>query len=219
MSILIRRLPLRSVILSPSFTRTYKQPASKIKQKPVVRNALLTPPTMETSIQASSNTMFAEIWDAALTFAVGYCAFSQLAEYFVGFCSCSGQSMYPTLRNNSLLLYTPLRKNYDSVRRGDVLLIKNPTKDGHIVKRVAGLPGDTVCYVDREGQKQAVVVPPGHMFVRGDNPRESRDSRTYGPIPLGLVKAKVHFQMALTTAGMVRPNPLYYWEDEACALD
>jgi inner membrane protease subunit 2 len=35
-----------------------------------------------------------------------------------------------------------------------------------------------------------VVVPYGHVWVEGDNWRESWDSRHYGPISKGLVVAK-----------------------------
>ena len=34
-------------------------------------------------------------------------------------------------------------------------------------------------------------VPEGHCWILGDNLTESRDSRTYGPIPLGLINGKV----------------------------
>lgn len=34
-------------------------------------------------------------------------------------------------------------------------------------------------------------IPEGHCYVVGDNLPWSRDSRMFGPLPLGLVKAKV----------------------------
>lgn len=34
-------------------------------------------------------------------------------------------------------------------------------------------------------------VPEGHVFVGGDNLPWSRDSRNYGPVPLGLVNGKI----------------------------
>lgn len=34
-------------------------------------------------------------------------------------------------------------------------------------------------------------VPEGHVWVAGDNLPWSRDSRMYGPVPLGLVKGKL----------------------------
>lgn len=33
-------------------------------------------------------------------------------------------------------------------------------------------------------------IPEGHCYVAGDNLKYSRDSRMFGPLPLGLVKAK-----------------------------
>lgn len=37
----------------------------------------------------------------------------------------------------------------------------------------------------------AEKVPPGHMWVTGDNLPHSTDSRVYGPIPLAMVSGKV----------------------------
>lgn len=34
-------------------------------------------------------------------------------------------------------------------------------------------------------------VPEGHCWLLGDNLEESRDSRTYGPVPLALIRGKV----------------------------
>jgi hypothetical protein len=50
-------------------------------------------------------------------------------------------------------------------------------------------------------------VPPGHIWVEGDNLIVSRDSREYGPIPLGLLRGRVMLQvgqpcMQATTASL-----------------
>jgi hypothetical protein len=34
-------------------------------------------------------------------------------------------------------------------------------------------------------------VPPGHIWIEGDNHEVSIDSRNYGPIPIGLLEGKV----------------------------
>ena len=34
-------------------------------------------------------------------------------------------------------------------------------------------------------------MPEGHCWLLGDNLEESRDSRTYGPVPLALIRGKV----------------------------
>lgn len=60
-------------------------------------------------------------------------------------------------------------------------------------------PGRTdgdVDTVDAEGKwasvrEEVIRVPEGHCWVEGDNLEWSRDSRLFGPLPLGLVKSKV----------------------------
>lgn len=60
----------------------------------------------------------------------------------------------------------------------------------------AGRGEDDVDAVDVEGKwarvrDEVIKVPAGHCWVAGDNLEWSRDSRLFGPLPLGLVKAKV----------------------------
>lgn len=60
-------------------------------------------------------------------------------------------------------------------------------------KRIIGLPGDVVNVdpIDLEMSKQHCLVPEGHVWVQGDNATASIDSRTYGPLPMGLIQAKI----------------------------
>ncbi|PKI34520.1 mitochondrial inner membrane protease subunit 2 [Punica granatum] len=72
---------------------------------------------------------------------------------------------------------------------GDVVIFTSPTnhKERHI-KRIIGLPGDWVgiSHID-----DVMRVPEGHCWVEGDNLLSSLDSRSLGPIPLGLIRGRV----------------------------
>lgn len=69
------------------------------------------------------------------------------------------------------------------IRRGDVVVLDHPLRPGfEIVKRLVALPGDTA----PDGTPLADEV-----WVEGDRPDGSTDSRQFGPVPVDLVKARV----------------------------
>ncbi len=113
-------------------------------------------------------------------------------------------SMVPTLRVNDRVLVNKLSYKLHDVRRGDVIVFKSPqvVAEKDLIKRVIGLPGDTVETRDGEivvndevldepylpsdvgtGPMEKVTVPPGQYWVMGDNRGNSSDSRVFGPIP------------------------------------
>ncbi|KAM0914763.1 hypothetical protein ACQ4PT_011302 [Festuca glaucescens] len=55
---------------------------------------------------------------------------------------------------------------------------------GGVISRLIALLGDLVRL---RGTTVVVEVPEGHCWVEGDNTRESKDSRHYGPVPLDLL--------------------------------
>jgi signal peptidase I len=121
------------------------------------------------------------------------------------------ESMDPTLQIGDRVLVNKLSYDLHDVNRGDVVVFERPPNeppsDVHdLIKRVVGLPGDTVegidgtVYINGEALDESylpdgtvtspfkpVVVPEGHVFVMGDNRGNSRDSRFFGPIDESLI--------------------------------
>ena len=144
----------------------------------------------------------------------------------------SGASMMPTLHDKDILIASPLAKQLFQPERGDIVTVclsANPlcgfvfSGDTQYVKRIVGVPGDTVRYGtcsilvttaaglkvgdaqptmacrDWNDLKQTVLAD-GMYFVAGDNRGNSLDSRVFGPISKSQIHAKVLAQMRLTWA-------------------
>lgn len=104
---------------------------------------------------------------------------------------CSGPSMEPTLYSNNILVTEHISPRLDRIQRGDIVIAKCPTNPNqHICKRIVGLPGDKI----RTGFTSQ-VIPRGHVWLEGDNRSNSSDSRTYGPVPKGLIRSRAIFKI------------------------
>lgn len=160
------------------------------------------------------------------------------AHVFVdyGFTSApaSGASMLPTFQVNGDDVVVDRRYRYGrDIVVGDLVSYSIPIfKNSVGIKRVIGMPGDYVLIDSPDGASDRMIqvrfqiddgvpevplltvwqVPQGHCWIVGDNLEASRDSRTFGAVPLALIKGKAIlrgvslFDWRVLENGLVEPK-------------
>lgn len=118
-------------------------------------------------------------------------------------------SMEPTLKRSDYI--GGFEAKPPELRRGDIVVFNTGHEGDYYVKRIVGLPGETLMiyngavyidgnkldepYVQHWGTENfgPLVIPKGRLFLMGDNRTDSFDSRRFGPVPASQVEAKVSF--------------------------
>ncbi len=117
----------------------------------------------------------------------------------------SGHSMAPALADGDLRWALRAWATH-APRRGEIWAVAGP--QGRSVKRVLGLPGDTITWngpelwVNGQRLEEAWVIHPerggeGHQIcgtgylVLGDNRPESQDGRSWGPVPVQAMRGRL----------------------------
>lgn len=111
-----------------------------------------------------------------------------------------GQSMEPNLYEKQRLIIDKVSYRFHPPQRNDIVVLKVPGMEEMLVKRIIGLPGETVevrrgvVYVNDEPLPEPfphdlgfqsmplVTLGPLSYFVMGDNRDNSNDSRAFGPV-------------------------------------
>ncbi len=123
-----------------------------------------------------------------------------LKMYVISPIRVNGTSMNPTLENGDIMILNKIGYRITKIKRFDIVVIKY--KDELLIKRVIGLPGEKIKYVnntlyvngkklDEEFDKTytynfslkeigSTTVPDDSYFVLGDNREVSKDSRSIG---------------------------------------
>ncbi len=120
-----------------------------------------------------------------------------------------GNSMYPTLHDDDVAFASLLNLELDEIQRFDIVVVYLPEQDKYVVKRVIGLPNETIAinndqlivngkiiqqdFLDPDYVKSQsingiftfdidpITLGPDEFYLLGDNRPNSQDSRYYGP--------------------------------------
>ena len=149
-------------------------------------------------------------WDWVATFAaVGLAAFL-ITTFLAEPIRVDGRSMRNTLQDGELMLATKLDYLLGDPGRFDVVICHYPDEGStRFVKRIVGIPGDTVAisggvlYINGEPVREDYIdfkpnyflpeetVRQGHYFVLGDNRASSMDSHIVGQLVRSQILGRV----------------------------
>ncbi|KAF8913789.1 peptidase S24/S26A/S26B/S26C [Gymnopilus junonius] len=120
-----------------------------------------------------------------------------LSSYFFHVKTVSGRSMQPTLnpdnsRWKDVVLFSKFAVHTtQEYGRDDIVTLRSPEDPRRIlIKRIIAMEGDTVKtlppYPDQE-----VKIPPGYVWIEGDEHFVSDDSNRFGPVSQSLIESKL----------------------------
>lgn len=143
-----------------------------------------------------------------------------------------GKSMLNTLHHDDMLFVNKIGKHFHDYERGDIVILKAPDAYNKLyVKRVVGVPGDTVTlkdekvYLNGEELNEPYTsvdytlqtsdtyewyLLDNQYFVMGDNRAEgaSNDSRNYGPVEKDEIVGHAFFRFyPFSDMGNIDNNP------------
>lgn len=124
-----------------------------------------------------------------------------------------GDAMYPKIERGTVVHVRHTTPS--SLSRGQIVMFQMPGEEGYVLRRVIGLPGETLEIVSSElrinnvkvlepwlappvGSEprvenpspeyvSAITIPEGQVYVMGDYRKGSRDSRSFGTIQISSI--------------------------------
>jgi signal peptidase I len=163
-----------------------------------------TPPTTnESEKEKPSESLWGELFRFAIIAALIVLPFRYfIAQPFI----VQGVSMSPTFETGEYLIVDEISYRFNDPKRGDVVIVKKPGNTSeNLIKRIMGLPGETLRYknnvltvINKENPDGLIISEPyltniktgdfeatlgnDQYFVMGDNRSVSLDSRIVGPV-------------------------------------
>lgn len=140
--------------------------------------------------------------------------FLVIIQYVFSVTKVVGSSMYPTLKDEELLILNKFKYRMSDVKRGDIISLKYADTK-YLIKRVIGLPGETIeikdskLYINNQIIEESYIsselkykdfsleelgyskIPENMYLVLGDNRVNSLDSREIGLIKKEDINGKI----------------------------
>ena len=152
-------------------------------------------------------TLLESLWDMVKTFVICLVLVTVFVNFVARPIRVQGQSMFPTLETGALGFANVYERKFGKLERFDIAIIYLEDKKEYLVKRIIGMPGETVSYQngtlyidDREVKEsflntdyrrqwqgvfmddvEPLTLGENEYYCLGDNRPASRDSRYYGP--------------------------------------
>lgn len=146
-------------------------------------------------------------------------------------------SMIPTIQLQDRLIVDRIFYQFDEIRRGDIIVFQAPEtanlEDKDLVKRVIGLPGETIfvhqgkVYVNNRALLEGyikeppdyeygpITIPEKSYFMLGDNRNSSKDSHVWGTVSEDQILGRVWVRYwPINTVGKLAAAPDPYYEGE-----
>ncbi|MDE6475227.1 MAG: signal peptidase I [Erysipelotrichaceae bacterium] len=149
-----------------------------------------------------------EIFDLIKIFVICFVSVYLLTTFLIKPVRVEGNSMYPTLIDGEIGLTNVFAAKFMDINRYDVVIAHNEEEDEYWVKRVIGVPHDTLyvkddkLYINGEEQEERflneeyvhsfqkngvftddfgpITLQGDEYFLMGDNRPKSKDSRQHG---------------------------------------
>ena len=155
-----------------------------------------------------------EVLDWVKTLGISFLIVTVTVNFFIRTIRVDGSSMYPTLESDEFGLSNVLSVRLDQIERFDIAVIYMEKENKYLVKRVIGLPGETVSYrsgilyINGEEIRESfldtdycrnfngvfmvdideITLGENEYYCLGDNRPNSKDSRYYGPFQKKQIK-------------------------------